>query len=73
MAQEMTEIRCSFCDKPRSELERICVRGTLEKPGVSICNECVDLCARLIESERRRPHAALITYPRDADGREVDP
>lgn len=35
---------CSFCLKPNTEVGRL-VAG----PGVFICNECVGLCAQLIE------------------------
>lgn len=40
---ESTLIHCSFCLKPRSEVERL-VAG----PGVYICDECVALCGQLI-------------------------
>jgi len=37
--------RCSFCDKPRDQVERL-----TEGPGdVNICNECVDICREVIE------------------------
>ena len=35
---------CSFCLKPSTEVRRL-VAG----PGVLICNECVALCAQLID------------------------
>jgi hypothetical protein len=35
---------CSFCGKPNTEVQRL-VAG----PGVFICNECVALCATIIE------------------------
>jgi len=38
--------RCSFCGKDSSLVERL-VAG----PGVYICNECVDLCNRILEDE----------------------
>lgn len=40
-----TLAHCSFCLKPRAEVERL-VAG----PGAYICNECVDLCSQLITS-----------------------
>lgn len=42
-------IRCSFCTKPSSEVEKV-VAG----PGVYICNQCVDLCNEIIGEERRK-------------------
>lgn len=44
-ATEQTVIAaCSFCLKPNSEVRRL-VAG----PGVYICDECVALCAQLID------------------------
>lgn len=41
-----TGIRCSFCGKSQDQVKRI-VAG----PGVYICDECIDLCADIIEEE----------------------
>lgn len=43
------QIRCSFCTKPSSDVEKM-VAG----PGVYICNECIDLCNEIISDERRK-------------------
>lgn len=40
---EETEIRCSFCGKPQSQVRRL-----IAGPDVYICNECVDLCRDII-------------------------
>ena len=39
-------VRCSFCGKAQESVRKI-VAG----PGVYICDECVDLCTSIIESE----------------------
>ena len=39
-------VRCSFCGKSQDSVRKI-VAG----PGVYICDECVDLCASIIEAE----------------------
>ena len=39
-------VRCSFCGKSQENVKKI-VAG----PGVYICDECVDLCTSIIESE----------------------
>lgn len=39
-------VRCSFCGKSQDSVGKV-VAG----PGVYICNECVDLCASIIEAE----------------------
>ena len=47
-------IRCSFCGKSEDEVEKI-VAG----PGVYICNECVDLCKRIIDTEMEQESPAV--------------
>ena len=44
-------IHCSFCGKSQDEVAKI-VAG----PGVYICNECVDLCKRIIDEELAQDH-----------------
>ena len=39
-------VRCSFCGKTQENVRKI-VAG----PGVYICDECVDLCNNIIETE----------------------
>ena len=36
-------MRCSFCTKPLGEVETI-----IAGPGTNICNECLELCVRII-------------------------
>lgn len=40
-------IRCSFCKKPQSQVRKL-IAGP---DGVFICDECVDVCAEIIEEE----------------------
>lgn len=42
------ELRCSFCGKAQSEVKKL-----IAGPGVYICDECVELCAEIIEEELR--------------------
>ena len=44
------EIHCSFCGKSQVDVDMI-VAG----PGVKICNECVELAAKVIAENRGRP------------------
>jgi hypothetical protein len=53
VAATAIQLRCSFCAKPSSEVERI-VAG----PGVYICNECVGLCNDVLRSEQPDPLAS---------------
>lgn len=39
-------LRCSFCGKLATQ-----VKSMIAGPGVYICNECVDLCAEIIEEQ----------------------
>jgi ATP-dependent Clp protease ATP-binding subunit ClpX len=41
-------LRCSFCGKLRTEVDRL-----IAGPGVYICNECVVLCIEIIDEELR--------------------
>jgi hypothetical protein len=42
-------IRCSFCGKRGSEVDKIIAGPT---PAVAICNECVDVCREIMAGER---------------------
>ncbi len=41
------DIRCSFCNKPQSQVKKL-IAGPA---GVYICDECVDICEDIIEEE----------------------
>jgi ATP-dependent Clp protease ATP-binding subunit ClpX len=43
---------CSFCGKSHSEVKKL-----IAGPGVYICNECVDVCANILEKEIKSPSA----------------
>ena len=47
-----THLRCSFCGKLGSQVERL-IPGN----GVFICNECIALCREIIEEDRQREPA----------------
>jgi ATP-dependent Clp protease ATP-binding subunit ClpX len=47
MAAGVKDLHCSFCGKGRSR-----VRHFISGPGVYICDECVELCSRIISMER---------------------
>ena len=52
-------LSCSFCAKSENEIEKL-VAG----PGVYICNQCVDLCVKIIAHEKstgRGPEWAELT------------
>jgi ATP-dependent Clp protease ATP-binding subunit ClpX len=51
-------VRCSFCAKPSSEVEKV-----IAGPGVYICNECVGLCGDILRSEQRKPSAPAAQLP----------
>ena len=46
--EDEKDIRCSFCGKTQEAVKRI-----IAGPGVYICNECIGLCANIIEDELR--------------------
>ena len=41
------DIRCSFCNKTQDQVRKL-IAGPA---GVYICDECVDICADIIEEE----------------------
>lgn len=58
--------RCSFCNKPKAEVEQLLAPAfassrepitVVQVEGVAICNECVDGCRAIIIAERE--HRAL--------------
>ncbi|MDF1613614.1 ATP-dependent Clp protease ATP-binding subunit ClpX [Desulfurivibrio dismutans] len=53
-----TEISCSFCGKPQSE-----VRKLIAGPTVYICNECIDLCNEIVNEELRQDEGGEARVP----------
>ena len=47
---------CAFCGRSSEQVRRL-IQGP---PGIYICNECVDLCASILEEEEKRRSAAPI-------------
>ncbi len=41
------QVRCSFCNKPQSQVRKL-IAGP---EGVYICDECIDVCAEIMEEE----------------------
>jgi hypothetical protein len=50
-SKQVERYQCSFCGKSQAKVERL-IAGP---GGVSICNECVDLCNEIISAERQLP------------------
>jgi ATP-dependent Clp protease ATP-binding subunit ClpX len=47
-------MRCSFCGKGKDAVE-VMISGPSTGPGVYICNECVELCNKIIAEQASRP------------------
>jgi ATP-dependent Clp protease ATP-binding subunit ClpX len=47
--------RCSFCSKPQDQVERLIAGPN----GVYICDQCVDLCQKIIQEEREKRQQAV--------------
>jgi hypothetical protein len=58
VATTAIQIRCSFCAKPGSEVEKV-----IAGPGVYICNECVGLCNDILGAEQAEPSAPTTEIP----------
>ena len=39
-------LKCSFCGKSQKQVKKL-----IAGPGVYICNECIDVCANILEKE----------------------
>jgi ATP-dependent Clp protease ATP-binding subunit ClpX len=46
MARASNLTMCSFCGKSHSEVKKL-----IAGPGVYICNECIDVCSKILEKE----------------------
>ena len=61
------EIRCSFCNKTQDQ-----VRKLIAGPGgVYICDECVDICADIIEEEFEEEQMQQQQQEYDEDDRQI--
>ena len=49
---ENKHLKCSFCDKPQSQVNRL-VAG----PGVYICDECIQVCQEILKENYPEEHA----------------
>ena len=58
-AATTTQVRCSFCGKPSSDVEKV-----IAGPGVYICNECVGLCSEILVAEQGKPSGPPAQLPR---------
>ena len=61
MANKEKKLLCSFCGKHQDDVERMIIG-----PGVNICNECIELCCNLLESEGLLPQEKKAPTARSA-------
>ena len=47
MSRNDNQVRCSFCNRTQAQVRKL-IAGP---EGVYICDECVDVCAEIIEEE----------------------
>ncbi len=61
MAPKMngSDVRCSFCNKTQSQVRKL-IAGPA---GVYICDECIDICADILEEELEDDEAAESACP----------
>ncbi len=57
-AATATQVRCSFCGKPSSDVEKV-----IAGPGVYICNECIGLCNDILAAEQQKPSGPEAQLP----------
>ena len=56
--KEDQSIRCSFCGKRETQVERL-----IAGPGVYICSECVQACGQLLQDDLRVDHRGKLRKP----------
>ncbi len=61
MAPKMTgnDVRCSFCNKTQGQVRKL-IAGPA---GVYICDECIDICADILEEELEEDEVAETAHP----------
>ena len=59
-------LKCSFCGKTQNQ-----VRKLIAGPGVYICDECIDLCDRILEEELGERPARVLDEEIEAAAREA--
>ena len=57
------KIRCSFCGKTQDQVRKL-IAGS---GNVYICDECIDLCAEILEEELAIPRARQ-SFPTKEEG-----
>ena len=63
MITKSLEPRCSFCDKPQTQVKQL-VTGP---NGVNICDECIALCAHMIAKEEEIAQPDSVKLPTPAE------
>ena len=56
--QEEKSIRCSFCGKRETQVDRL-----IAGPGVYICSECVQACSELLHDDMKIDHRGKLRAP----------
>ena len=56
LTQTATALGCSFCGKPREE-----TRFLIAGPKVYICDECLDLCNRIVDDMKLKVNAEEVS------------
>jgi len=60
------QVRCSFCTKPSSEVEKV-----IAGPGVYICNVCVGLCNDILQAERQKATTEIPNWEADMTDEQI--
>lgn len=55
--------RCSFCGKPQEQVRKLIAGPN----GAYICDECVDICAEIIEEELEEEDVAAVGEPEETE------
>ena len=59
-------LSCSFCHKSQDSVSKL-ISSPSDSPRAYICNECIAVCAAILEDDRERPAAVSGTPVTDGE------
>ena len=58
-SQDTEALRCSFCRKSQDSVQKLISSAIIDPGRAYICDECVAVCASILEDDREPPNAGV--------------